>query len=76
VGFVADKAALEQVFSCQSLRRLLRAHHHLSSGTVAEGQMVADIPSGLSHTPHKNYTLFAPDTKLLSDDEGYLYCSA
>jgi hypothetical protein len=58
VGFVVDKVALGQVFSeyfgfpCQfSFRRLLHIHHHLSSGARTIGQLVADVPSGLSLTP-------------------------
>jgi hypothetical protein len=64
VGFVVDKVALKQVFSeyfgfpCQfSFHRMLQIHHHLSSGAGTIGQLVADVPSGLSHpTPKKlNY---------------------
>jgi hypothetical protein len=58
MGFVVDKLALGQVFSdyfgfpCQfSLHRLFHIHHHLSSGAGATGQLVADVPSGLSLTP-------------------------
>jgi hypothetical protein len=57
VGFVGDKVALGQVFSeyfgflCQfSFHRLLHTHH-LSSGAGKIGQLVADVPSGLSLTP-------------------------
>jgi hypothetical protein len=57
VGFVVDKVALGQVFyeyldfPCQfSFRRLLHTHH-LSSGGGTIGQLVADVPSGLSLTP-------------------------
>jgi hypothetical protein len=57
VGFVVDKVKLGQVFSecfgfpCQfSFHRLLHAHH-LSSGADTIGQLVADVPSGLSLTP-------------------------
>jgi hypothetical protein len=56
VGFVVDKVALVQVFSeyfgfpCQfSFHRLL--HTHLSSGAGTIGQLVADVPGGLSLTP-------------------------
>jgi hypothetical protein len=55
--FVVDKVALKQVFSkyfvfpCQfSFHRLLHNHHHLSSGAGTIGQLVADVPSGLSLT--------------------------
>jgi hypothetical protein len=58
VGFVVDKVALGQVFleyfgfPCQfSFQRLLRIHHHLSSGAGTIGQLVADVPSGLK-SPH------------------------
>jgi hypothetical protein len=38
-------------FSCQfSFHRLFHAHH-LSSGAGTVGQIVADVPSGLSLTP-------------------------
>jgi hypothetical protein len=57
VEFVVDKVAVEQVFSeyfgfpCQfSFHRLLHTHH-LSSGAGTIGQLVADVPSGLSLTP-------------------------
>jgi hypothetical protein len=57
VGFAVDKVALGQVFSeyfgfsCQlSFNRLLHLHH-LSSGAGTIGQLVADVPSGLSLTP-------------------------
>jgi hypothetical protein len=60
VGFVVDKVALGQVFSkyfsfpCQfSFHRLLHTHHHLSHGAGKIGQLVADVPSGLSLTPHQ-----------------------
>jgi hypothetical protein len=58
VGFVVNKMALGQVFSeylgflCQfSFHRLLHIQHHLSSGAGTIGQLVADVPSGLSLTP-------------------------
>jgi hypothetical protein len=58
VGFVVEKVALEKVFSedfgfpCQfSFHRLLHIHHHLSSGAGTIGQLVTDVPSGLSLTP-------------------------
>jgi hypothetical protein len=64
VGFVADKVALGQVFSeyfgfsCQFLfHRLLHIHHHhyhhhhhLSSEAGTIGQLLAEVPSGLSLT--------------------------
>jgi hypothetical protein len=57
VGFVVDEVALGQVFSkyfcfpCQfSFDRLVHIHH-LSSGAGTIGQLVADVPSGLSLTP-------------------------
>jgi hypothetical protein len=58
VGFVLDKVALGQVFSEYfgfpyqfSFHRLLHIHHHLPSGAGTIGQLVADVPSGLSLTP-------------------------
>jgi hypothetical protein len=55
VGFVVDKVTLGQVFSeyfgfpCQfSFHESLRAHP--SSRTITIGQLVADVPSGLSLT--------------------------
>jgi hypothetical protein len=58
VGFVVNKVALGQFFTeyfgflCQfSLHRLLHTHHHPSSGAGTIGQIVADVPSGLSLTP-------------------------
>jgi hypothetical protein len=64
VGFVVDKVALRQVFSeyfgfpCQvSFHQLLHIHHHHHhhhhllywAGNI--GQLVADVPSGLSIIP-------------------------
>jgi hypothetical protein len=53
VGFVVDKVALGQVFSeyfgfpCQSsFHQLL--HNHLPSGAGTIGQILADVPSGLT----------------------------
>jgi hypothetical protein len=58
VGFVVDKVTLGQVFSeyfdfpCQfTFHRMLDIHHHLSSGVGTIGQLVADVPIGLSLTP-------------------------
>jgi hypothetical protein len=58
VGFVVDKVKLGQVFSEYfgfprkfSFHRLLHIHHHLSAGDGTIGQLVADVPSGLSLTP-------------------------
>jgi hypothetical protein len=57
MGFVVGKVALGQVsseyfgFPCQfSYHRLLHTHH-LSTGAGTIGQLVADVPSGLSLTP-------------------------
>jgi hypothetical protein len=56
MGFVVDNVALMQVsgehfgFPCQfSFHRLL--HTHLPSGTGTVGQILADVPIGLSLTP-------------------------
>jgi hypothetical protein len=57
VGFVVDKVALGQVlsdyfgFSCQFSFHQLLHNHHLPSGAGTMGQLVADVPSGLSLTP-------------------------
>jgi hypothetical protein len=58
VGFVVDEVALGQVlseyfgFPCQfSFHRLFHIHHHLSAGAGTIGQLVAEVPSGLSLTP-------------------------
>jgi hypothetical protein len=57
VKFVVDKVALGQVsseyfgFPCQfSFYRLLQIHH-LSFGAGTIGQIVADVPNGLSLIP-------------------------
>jgi hypothetical protein len=82
VGFVVDKVALGQVFSeyfdfpCQcSFHRLLHTHH-LSSGAGTIGQLVADVPSGLSLTPpqetkKKTHLGFAREC---SHGVSYLHC--
>jgi hypothetical protein len=54
VGFVGQ--VLSEYFDvpCQvSFHRLLHTHHHLSSGAGTEGQLLADVPSGLSLAPTK-----------------------
>jgi hypothetical protein len=58
VGFLVGKVALGQVFSdyfgipCEfAFHRLIHTHHHLSSGDGTIGQLVADVPGGLSLTP-------------------------
>jgi hypothetical protein len=67
VGFVVDKVALGQVlseyfgFPCQfSFQRLLHTRH-VPSGAGTIGQLVADVPSGLSLTSpqetKKNYNV-------------------
>jgi hypothetical protein len=54
VGFVVNKDALRQALSefftlhCQSLHQLFRTHHHTSSEGGSIGEVVADVPSGLS----------------------------
>jgi hypothetical protein len=58
VGFVVDQVVVGQAF-CEyfdflwqfSFHRLLHIHDHLSSGAGTTGQLVADVPSGLSLTP-------------------------
>jgi hypothetical protein len=57
VRFVVDKVALGQGFSeyfgfpCQLSFHLLLHIHLLSTGTGTIGELVADVPSGLSLTP-------------------------
>jgi hypothetical protein len=61
VGFVVDEVALRQVFSeyfgfpCHFHSTDCSTHHHhhqhLSSGAGTTGQIVANVPSGLSLTP-------------------------
>jgi hypothetical protein len=58
VGFVVDKVTLGQVSSEYfgflfqfTFQRLLHTHRHLSSGAGTVDQIVADVPSGLNHTP-------------------------
>jgi hypothetical protein len=57
VGFVEDKVALGQVlseylgFCCQFSFHPLLHTHYLSSGAGTIGQLLADVPSGLSLTP-------------------------
>jgi hypothetical protein len=71
VGFVVDEVALVQVFPeyfdfpCQfSFYRLFHTHHQSSrAGTV--GQLVADVPSGLS--PHPKGKKAADFKELLMD---------
>jgi hypothetical protein len=79
VGFVVDEVALGQVFSeyfdfpCQfSFHRLLHIHH-LSSRAGTMGQLVADIPSGLSLTPpqeNKKENYKPEDLVILGEDHG------
>jgi hypothetical protein len=58
VGLVVEKVILGQFFSeyfgffCQlSFHLLLHNHHCLTSGAGTVGQLVAEVPSGLSLTP-------------------------
>jgi hypothetical protein len=75
VGCVVDEVALGKFFSeyfgfpCQfSFHRLLHIRHHLSSGAGTIGQLVADVPSGLSLTPPHPMKL--KKTLLLHTGEG------
>jgi hypothetical protein len=45
-------------FPCHSFHRLLHTHHHLPSEAGTIGQIVADVPSGLSLTPKLKKTDF------------------
>jgi hypothetical protein len=53
VGFVVDEVALGLVFSDYFgfPDNSHSTHHHLPSGAGTIGQLVADVPSGLSLTP-------------------------
>jgi hypothetical protein len=55
VGFVVDKVAVGQVFLGTSVSptnsQSTDIHHHVLSRTGTIGQLVADVPSGLSLTP-------------------------
>jgi hypothetical protein len=56
MGFVMDKVALEQVFFeyfsfPRQFSFLQLLQNHLSSGAGTVGQIVADVPSGLSLAP-------------------------
>jgi hypothetical protein len=75
MGFVVDKVALGQVFSeyfgspCQfSFHRLLHTHH-LLSGADTIGQLVADVPSGLSLNPH--WSFISHFMNIHSNNHGY-----
>jgi hypothetical protein len=61
VGFVADKAALEKIFSeyfcfpCQSsFHQFL--HHHNHPGLAQQAYLVTVVPSGPNWTPSTNIT--------------------
>jgi hypothetical protein len=58
-----EKVALGEIFSqylgfpCKfSFHRVLHIYHHLSSGAGTTGQIMADVPRGLSLTP-QNYSV-------------------
>jgi hypothetical protein len=83
VGFVVDKVTLGHVFSeyfgfpCQfAFHRLLHTHH-LSSGAVTIGQLVADVPSELSLTPpqetKKNFYSWHSIAKYLINPVPYFF---
>jgi hypothetical protein len=66
VGFVVNKVGREGFlpFPCQfSFHRLLQIHH-LSSGAGTIGQLVADVPSGLTLTPPQ-------ETNSIGQDAGW-----
>jgi hypothetical protein len=67
MGFLVDKVALRQVFSKYfGFPWQLSFHtHHLSSGAGTIGQLVADVPSGLSlTTAQKNKKRYNIETRL------------
>jgi fatty acid desaturase len=51
VGFVVNKVAFGFLWQFSFHRLLHNHHHHLSSRAGTTGQLVADVPSGLSLTP-------------------------
>jgi hypothetical protein len=61
VGFVVDKVVLGQAFSkyfdfpCRFSFHQMFHTHHFSSGADKVGQLVADVPSGLSLTPPQKF---------------------
>jgi hypothetical protein len=84
---VVDEVAPGQVFSeyfgfpCQfSSHRLFHIHHQLSSGPGTTGQLVADVPSGLSLTHCKklkrNYFLLVSCTAYSLTLETEAVCSS
>jgi hypothetical protein len=77
VVFVVDEVTLGQVFSeyfgfpCQfSFHRLLHVHHHLSPGAGTIGQLVADVPCGLSLTPPQDTKKTKPKASFLDGKVG------
>jgi hypothetical protein len=65
VGLCEICSGLGQVFSeycgfpCKfSFHRLLHSHHHLSAGAGTIGQLVADVPSGLSLIPPQETNIY------------------
>jgi hypothetical protein len=76
VGFVVDKVALGQVFSkhfsfpCQfSFHQLLHIYHNLLSRAHPIGQLVADVPSGLSLTPTQETKTTKVNENRINEDE-------
>jgi hypothetical protein len=53
VAFVVANVALGQVFCDISFPYQFSSHRLLSSGVGTIGQIVADVPSGLSHPTHE-----------------------
>jgi hypothetical protein len=71
LGHVVDKVALWQVFSeCQFSFQLL-LHNRLSSGAGTIGQLLADVPSGLSLTPPQETERKLPSLRVAHVALGY-----
>jgi hypothetical protein len=75
---MVHKATLEQVVSEYlgfprqiSLHRLFHAHHHLLPGAGAVGQIVANLPSGLSLTPPEGTELQILKVEIFPLEDGH-----
>jgi hypothetical protein len=78
VGFVVDEVTLGQVFCfpCQfPFHRLLYTHHHLSSGAGTIGQIVADMPSGLTLTPCQEIIITIIIIIIMNNNSNCVYTS-
>jgi hypothetical protein len=63
-------------FTCQfSFHRLFHTEHHLSSRAGTIGQLVADVPSGLSHTPPQETKKKKTNMHVVGPVSGHLHTS-